>query len=66
MQLKVNVFDVYNEECLGGNVTLIEAATLKAERIEDSDGECEVRCFSVLNGKDVTHLMDLYVPDFEY
>ena len=64
--LLVNVIDEYEgEEILGRGVTISEAATLKAVREEDTDGECSGRCYSFYTHNDVTHIVDMYTPDFE-
>ena len=45
--LLVNVIDEYEgDEILGRGVTIREAATIKAAREEDTDGECLVRCYT--------------------
>lgn len=62
----VNVFDEYEgDELLATGVSMREAANIWAERVEDTDGECDVHCYSFYNHKEVTHLVANIVPDFE-
>lgn len=63
MALYVNVFDMYEgEELLAAGVSLLDAATVKVVREEDTDGECDIVCYDVSSHKDVTHLVNLYTP----
>ena len=62
----VNVFDEYEgDELLAAGVSMREAANIWAEREADTDGECDVHCYSFYNHKEVTHLVAVITPDFE-
>lgn len=61
--LWVNVFDEYEgKELLGRHVSLTEAATIMQAREEDTDSECDVRCYCWASGIDVTHIVGFYAP----
>ena len=62
----VNVFDEYEgDELLAAGVTMRQAANIWAERVEDTDGECDVHCYSFYNHKEVTHLVGNINPYFD-
>lgn len=62
----VNVFDEYEgDELLATGVSMKEAANIWAEREADTDGECDVHCYSFYNHKEITHLVATITPDFE-
>ena len=64
--LLINVFDEYEgDELLANGVTLQEAANIWAERVEDTDGECDIHCYSFYSHKEVTHLVAFIVPNRE-
>lgn len=63
-ELKVYITDHINKCVVAENLTLREAATIRMAYINDNDySEKYIRCFSMVNNIDVTHLVKMIVPE---
>lgn len=62
-ELRVYIVDRFNKCDVATNLTFREAATIAKAYREDHDYNCELRFYSMAMHIDVTHFVEMIVPE---